>query len=528
MDGYTRHFFNLAFCLVMHDGEQPPRTLAKKIKEMEKEGVKFPPLKKDSRMGSEGVGTMGSFSAIAALSGVTSQGGGSRGRREETGSNKRHLGIEGAVPEYSCCSSSVLDMGSHHNGAGGPVNFRTGSGSYVGNGSMKDGNVASNGSIVDSGGAASNSYGDPTKTPVVFVSEAGDIQIAMSVSGMTCGNCVKIIETVLKGVNGQPSPIQGILDAAADRELSMVIIKIEKSSFAKRIAYEARESLRMVGYDAEAKEMVIIDPKSGSKMDLGVLRTAFDIVAATDSRDVFDWSLSCTCPDNGVIRNDCLRHSQMNKRIFEAFDQRQEQVKEFMGGCGRRYGLACSCGANCQCKSGSCCGPIADATVENRNAVIHHDGTASENGARIRQASHSFSPIARNYYRNILDASSMGQMPPGNINIPLMPRNMMHTSANQFFDPNVQATMIQSQMPMRVPTTPIRTGNSSAIAVERMDLGERMDRNLASTHQQHLMSDYMRNMNNTNDNFGGYTWKPESVDNQSSNTVNHSIFWNPP
>lgn len=192
MDGYTRHFFNLTFCLVMHDGEQPPRTLAKKIKEMEKEGVKFPPLKKDSRMGSEGVGTMGSFSAIAALSGVTSQGGGSRGRREETGSNKRHLGIEGAVPEYSCCSSSVLDMGSHHNGAGGPVNFRTGGGSYVGNGSMKDGNVASNGSIVDSGGAASNSYGDPTKTPVVFVSEAGDIQIAM-----VCVSCSLHVITVV-------------------------------------------------------------------------------------------------------------------------------------------------------------------------------------------------------------------------------------------------------------------------------------------------------------------------------------------
>ena len=61
---------------------------------------------------------------------------------------------------------------------------------------------------------------------------------------------MKIIETVLKGVNGSPSPVKGLLDAAADRELEMVILKIERSSDAKRIAYEAKENLRLVGYDA--------------------------------------------------------------------------------------------------------------------------------------------------------------------------------------------------------------------------------------------------------------------------------------
>jgi copper chaperone CopZ len=358
---------------------------------------------------------------------------------------------------------------------------------------------------------------------------------------MTCGNCVKIIETVLKGVNGQPSPIEGILDAAADRELSMVIIKIEKSSFAKRIAHQAKESLKMVGYDAVPKEMAIIDPKSGSTLDLAALRTAFDIVAATDSRDVFDWNLSCTCPDNGVVRNDCLRHSQMNKRIFEAFDERQEQVKEFMGGCGRRYGLACSCGANCQCKSGSCCGPLANG-MGNRNAMMNHDGSASENGLSCgRQAANSFSPVTRGFFRSLKDMPSMGPMLHGNTGVSLMPRTYMHAPpANQFFDHNIQATPVQSQtsyegmsMPLRVPTTPIRTGNSSSMIAERMDLGERMERNPVSAHQhqqhQHSMSDYMRNMNNTSSsgNFGGYTWKPESLDNQSK-VVNHSIFWNSP
>mmetsp|Transcript_8685 Transcript_8685/g.16387 ORF Transcript_8685/g.16387 Transcript_8685/m.16387 type:complete len:448 (+) Transcript_8685:196-1539(+) len=131
VDGYTRHFFNLALVLVMQDGEQPPRTLAKRVKEMEKEGMEFPPPKKESRKGSDrfASGTVGSFSAMAAMSGgTTSQGGGGGGSRG--GGGRRLLGIEGAVPEYSCCSSSVFDLGSTHNGAAGAgaVNFRNGGG----------------------------------------------------------------------------------------------------------------------------------------------------------------------------------------------------------------------------------------------------------------------------------------------------------------------------------------------------------------------------------------------------------------
>jgi copper chaperone CopZ len=199
-------------------------------------------------------------------------------------------------------------------------------------------------------------YGDPNKTPVVFVSEGGDIQIAMSLTGITCDHCVKIIETVLKGVNGSPSPIRGIIDAAADRELSSVIIKITKSSFAKRITYEASENLKMVGYDAKPKEMGIVDPSSGAAVDLGALRMAFDVVAATDAKDVFDWNLKCSCSDNGIVRTDCDRHSQMNTRIFDAFDERLRQVEEFMAGCGKKYGMPCNCGTACQCNSGRCCG----------------------------------------------------------------------------------------------------------------------------------------------------------------------------
>ena len=43
------------------------------------------------------------------------------------------------------------------------------------------------------------------------------------------------------------------------------------------------------------------------------------------------------------------RHSQMNSRLFEAFESRAQQVKEFMAGCGQKYGMACTCGPGCRC-----------------------------------------------------------------------------------------------------------------------------------------------------------------------------------
>ena len=156
--------------------------------------------------------------------------------------------------------------------------------------------------------AQAGRYGDPTKTPVVFVSENGDIQIAMSVDGITCAHCVKIVETVLKGCNGNKSPINGLLDAAADRALNSVLIKIDRSSSAKRIAFEAARNLAMVGYTAIAKEMDIGGGGNGGQgLDLGALSRAFDVVATTEKADVFDWILPCTCPDNGVLREDCSR-----------------------------------------------------------------------------------------------------------------------------------------------------------------------------------------------------------------------------
>mmetsp|Transcript_17819 Transcript_17819/g.26146 ORF Transcript_17819/g.26146 Transcript_17819/m.26146 type:complete len:257 (-) Transcript_17819:1361-2131(-) len=40
VEGYTRHFFSLAYCVVTNDGEQPPRTLMQKMKTLEKARAK--------------------------------------------------------------------------------------------------------------------------------------------------------------------------------------------------------------------------------------------------------------------------------------------------------------------------------------------------------------------------------------------------------------------------------------------------------------------------------------------------------
>ena len=65
----------------------------------------------------------------------------------------------------------------------------------------------------------------------------------------------------------------------------------------------------MVGYTAKAKEMSIVDQGADKKatMDLGALATAFEVIGNSKSEDVFNWSIQCTCPDNGILRDDCKR-----------------------------------------------------------------------------------------------------------------------------------------------------------------------------------------------------------------------------
>ncbi len=282
VEGYTRHFFTLAHCLVMSDKEQPPRTLYTRMKELDKSRGK---TGKSTESGMENHAANSSL--LAGQLNVSPL---------ERLHNAQQLSLDSNT--YHDPSMPIINM------KGKCIPGKVDMPNVVEQVSRASTQLAYHGGI-------SNGFhmGDPNTVPVVFVSSNGDIQIAMSIDGITCAHCVKIVETVLKGCNGNKSPIDGLIDAAADEALSSIIIKIDKASNAKRIASEATRNLAMVGYTAKVKEMGIVGKGADKKsiMDLGALSTAFDVVAATASEDVFDWTLPCTCPDNGVVREDCAR-----------------------------------------------------------------------------------------------------------------------------------------------------------------------------------------------------------------------------
>lgn len=383
VEGYTRHFFTLAHCLIMNDKEQPPRSLHSKMKELDKMRNK-----RNKKRAREDEDTK--LTAMALNGGFGGQPGPPGGGNNEQA--QLAAGINADLTDttlsplerlHAAQRRQLAESGGIHSSLPGAGNGGGGGGDVsalppvvnmkgkcipgkldlpgmVDTVSQHAAQLSHRGAssfppqVTSSGGGISGpstQYGDPTTTPVVFVSDKGDIQIAMTVDGITCAHCVKIVETVLRGCNGNKSPIDGLLDAAADRVLCSVLIKIDRASNAKRIAFEAARNLAMVGYTAKAKEMSIVDQGADKKvtMDLGALSTAFEVVGNSKSEDVFNWAIQCTCPDNGILRDDCNRHSQMNSRLFEAFEARVQQVKEYMAGCGQKYGMACTCGPGCRC-----------------------------------------------------------------------------------------------------------------------------------------------------------------------------------
>lgn len=411
VEGYTRHFFNLAHCLVVNDREQPPRSLHGKMKELEKARNK----RNKKRAREEQAGKLAALALNAGIahgfhpkdSATDPNGGTGTAAPEDALSNltplerlhaaqRRQLAESGgvglnpndinSVPLINIkgkCIPGKIDIPAAVNA----ISLHSSQLAHRGGGA--------NANAVTSGGSSTpnnKEYGDPNSTPVVFVSHNGDIQIAMSVEGITCAHCVKIVETVLKGCNGNKSPIDGLLDAAADRVLCKVLIRIDKSSNAKRVAFEAARNLAMVGYTAKAKEMSILD-YIAKKGDIASLSTAFDVIANTDPKDVFDWNIPCTCPDNGILRDDCARHSQMNTSIFSAFDSREEQVNQFMAGCGQKYGMPCTCGPDCRCANCSDHCKSNQQQVQQLNTMQQHNPHSSSINSQQTQLAGNTSSI---------------------------------------------------------------------------------------------------------------------------------------
>lgn len=282
VEGYTRHFFTLAHCLVVNDGEQAPRTLFTKLKEYEKK-MKKVYKKKDKDVGDSAQNGGNQLTPLEQLHKM---------QQEQSGIMPQALGIGPSTIQplmdlKAQCQPGKVNLPQVVDAIAEVTNAQN----RVHRGALP---------TVNTTHPENNHFQEDGMTPVVYVSSNGDCLIAMSIDGITCAHCVKIVETVLKGCSGR-SPIEGLLDAAADQSLAGIIIKIDSPSNASRIASEAARNLGMVGYTAECKVM----PK---RNNVELLNAAFVGTSYTGPASIFDWSIPCSCPDIGVMRHDCDRY----------------------------------------------------------------------------------------------------------------------------------------------------------------------------------------------------------------------------
>ena len=355
VEGYTRHFFNLAYCLVVNDKDQPPRTLQSKMRDMEKNRSK-----KGKKRTREDDNASTKAAAMAYQSGLL----GHDPTRQQGGLQMQHQLLQGGggpiMPMggggvnidalvgsggtplerlHEAQRHQLAELGGVHmnmtiGGGGGPLNPPAGGNANVQPIDMKGrcvpGKMDIPGLVQQVSSAATqlahrginmgmnglpsrnhddpSKYGDPQVTPVLLVTTnqttgAKDVQFFMTIEGITCAHCVKIVETVLKGCPGSRSPIEGLLDAASDLDSSFVIIKIENIKDSRRIAWESARNLSMVGYTAKAKSFIVPNGMS--------LENAYSLMEQTIPSYApmmgFRWDLNCECPDNNVSRYNCPR-----------------------------------------------------------------------------------------------------------------------------------------------------------------------------------------------------------------------------
>mmetsp|Transcript_5287 Transcript_5287/g.12585 ORF Transcript_5287/g.12585 Transcript_5287/m.12585 type:complete len:689 (+) Transcript_5287:222-2288(+) len=346
VEGYTRHFFTLAHCLVINDKEQPPRTLHSKMKELEK--VRGKRKKKRSREGDQ-ADKMNSMSMNSMGGGGMDVAAGILNNQNLSPLERLHIaqqnqlnGVGGIKSNDMMNNAEPLPIINIKNKCVPGMPDLPGIVDKVSRAATQLAHSGAGRSLAhpsavtssNSGGISSDTGENSDIVPIVYVTENRDIMIAMKVNGITCAHCVKIVETVLKGCNGNKSPIDGLVDAAADRSMSGVLIRIDRSMNAKRISLEAMRNLTMVGYTAHAMTMSSTVSKNGipTKVSQDEVMRAFEAVGALDPKDLFDWSAPCTCPDNGVARDDCLRHGQINNSLLDAFDARGLTVRRYLAG----------------------------------------------------------------------------------------------------------------------------------------------------------------------------------------------------
>ena len=323
VEGYTRHFFNLAHCLVVNDKEQPPRTLQAKMRDLEKVNTK-----KNKKRGREDDGDGDQQVKMAAMTfnnNVMSMGDGGELLDRLQASQQRLLAAQGGISSLFPYNNNIRNNNNDNTVAQLEMKGQCIPGKLDLPSLVRKVNSAAT-QLAHRGLASAprpnftvdpSNYGDPNLTPLVLLSSSGDVQFLMTVDGITCAHCVKIVETVLKGCPGSTgSPIDGLLDVAADQQLNAILVKISGIDQARRIAHQAVRNLSMVGYTARAKSVNIQklgyqgnDNDGNDVMTLQNIYKVFESVPNIDPviGNVLQWDVECKCPENDVMRTDCPR-----------------------------------------------------------------------------------------------------------------------------------------------------------------------------------------------------------------------------
>ena len=129
------------------------------------------------------------------------------------------------------------------------------------------------------------------KVPIVFVDQ--DVHIGLQVEGIDDPHNVKMIETVLRGPkNAKKIPINGLLDVLASDKFNFVLIKIDTSSNAKRVAADAIRNLSMIGFEGKVYDMNIQDQNFGTNgtkkngsVDMSALFGACEAVGSSGNKN---------------------------------------------------------------------------------------------------------------------------------------------------------------------------------------------------------------------------------------------------
>lgn len=336
VEGYTRHFFHLAYCLIVNDKELPPRTLQTKLSQVKKG--------RGGRKGGGGGGKKRSRDVDETLqSAAMAYQSGLYGGHHPCQNDRLHdqLMMQGqgmmqfggetfsAATPFSLQRQYVADQAIAMAG-GGLINFPVcgrinpsdpssselpvpGIFAQVSRAARQFASRTSwklgMNSKVQKIHEDPSKYGDLQITPIVLftmnqLTKEKDIQLCMKIDGIGSPHCVKIIETVLMGCPGRRAPIDGILDVAGDKDSSIIIVKIANIRDCRRIAYESTRNLLMVGYTATTKSYTV---PSGMSLETVYGLMERTIPSAAPMEQGFNWNLNCVCKENNVMRVNCHR-----------------------------------------------------------------------------------------------------------------------------------------------------------------------------------------------------------------------------